>query len=52
MLSYSQNGQTKFHKIVALNEVAGTYYENGHPSMYSDNGRDGVASLDEEKESN
>lgn len=50
VLSYTQNGKIKYHKIVALNEVAGTYYKDGPPSIYSKNSSNGMASLDEEKD--
>ena len=50
VISYIQNGQTKYHKIKALNEVAGTYYENGPPSMYARSNTDVMASLDEEED--
>ncbi|WP_282042283.1 hypothetical protein [Winogradskyella flava] len=52
VLSYTQNGKTKYHKIVSLNEVAGTYYKDGPPSIYSKNSSDGMASVDEEEENN
>lgn len=51
VISYVQNGQTKFCKIKTLNEVAGTYYENGPPLVYA-NGVEGMASLDEEEDDN
>ncbi|BAO75612.1 hypothetical protein [Winogradskyella sp. PG-2] len=50
VVSYSENGQTKYHKIIALNEVAGTYYEHGAPSIYSIVTSAGMASLDDEEE--
>ncbi len=52
VISYVENGQTKYHKIIALNEVAGTYYENGPPSIYTGSDSRGMASLDEEDEDN
>lgn len=48
VISYSENGQIKYHKIVVLNEVAGTYYENGPPSIYSNS----MATLDQEPDDN
>ena len=52
VLSYTQNGETKYHKIIELNEVAGTYYEDGPPSIYTRSNSEGIATLDEEKENN
>jgi len=52
VVSYTQNGKTKYHKIVALNEVAGTYYKDGPPSIYSRKSSDGMASVEEEEENN
>jgi len=51
VLSYTQNGQIKYHKVVALNEVAGTYYKDGPPSIYTKS-NEGMASVDEEGENN
>jgi hypothetical protein len=47
-----ENGQTKYHKIVSLNEVAGTYYENGPPSIYARSNTRSMATLDEELDEN
>ena len=33
-ISYTENGQIKYYKITGLSEGAGTYYENGPPSIY------------------
>ncbi|WP_299363838.1 hypothetical protein [Winogradskyella sp.] len=52
VISYIENGKTKYHKIKTLNEVAGTYYENGPPSIYTKSSSDSMASLDEEEEDN
>lgn len=52
VISYQEKGQTKYHKIVSLNEVAGTYYENGPPSIYSRSSTNSMATLDEELENN
>ena len=49
VISYVENGDTKFHKIVALNEVAGTYYENGPPSIYKRGNSNSMATLDFEE---
>jgi hypothetical protein len=51
-ISYIENGITKYYKITALREVAGTYYENGPPSIYKRNSSSGMASLDEEDDDN
>jgi hypothetical protein len=48
VISYTENGITKYHKISQLNEVAGTYYENGPPSLYMKNARSGMATLDDD----
>ncbi|WP_299524293.1 hypothetical protein [Winogradskyella sp.] len=50
VISYIENGQTKYHKIKTLNEVAGTYYENGPPTIYTRSSSDGMASLDENED--
>lgn len=52
VISYVENGQTKYHKIVSLNEVAGTYYENGPPSIYARSNTRSMATLDEELDEN
>ncbi len=52
VISYVENGQTKYHKITALYEVAGTYYENGPPSIYTESNSEIMASLDEEDDDN
>ena len=49
-VSYIEDGITKYLKIEANNEVAGTYYENGPPSIYSRSSSSGVAALDEEED--
>lgn len=48
VLSYTENGKLKYYKMISLNEVAGTYYENGAPSIYAKKSSSGMASLDEE----
>ncbi|WP_422106701.1 hypothetical protein [Winogradskyella sp.] len=50
VLSYVEDGQTKYYKIKTLNEVAGTYYENGPPSIYAMTDSNGMATLDEDDE--
>ncbi|APY08518.1 hypothetical protein BWZ20_09485 [Winogradskyella sp. J14-2] len=52
VISYSENGQTKYHKIVSLSEVAGTYYENGPPSIYSRGNSNSMATLDDDLKDN
>jgi len=49
VISYIENGITKYHKISQLNEVAGTYYENGPPSLYAKGESSGMATLDDDK---
>ncbi len=50
VISYIEAGETKFVKIRTLNEVAGTYYENGPPSIYVRSSSETMASLDEEED--
>lgn len=50
VISYIQNGQTKYYKITELNEFAGIYYENGPPSIYVKQRASGLATLDEEND--
>lgn len=45
-ISYVENGQTKYLKVKDVNEVEGTYYENGPPSIYENNTSTVVASND------
>lgn len=47
-ISYRENGVTKYLKISELNEVAGTYYENGPPSIYENTTSTVVAATDDE----
>ena len=47
-ISYIENGKTKYFKIKQLNEFAGTYYENGPPSIYERNSSSVVASTDDD----
>lgn len=48
-ISYLENGQTKYMKITEMEEVAGTYYENGPPSIYDNSSSDVVANRDKDK---
>lgn len=34
VISYKEKGVTKYLKVTSIEEKAGTYYENGHPSNY------------------
>lgn len=47
VISYTENGKTKYLKIENLDEKAGTYYENGHPSIYDNRPTTRMATLDE-----
>ncbi|WP_179337554.1 hypothetical protein [Winogradskyella ludwigii] len=47
VVSYIQNGTTKYYKIKVLNEVAGTYYKDGPPSTYTGERSTGLASVDD-----
>jgi hypothetical protein len=48
VISYIENGQTKFCKIKTLNEIAATYYENEPTSFYTKSNSNGIATLDVE----
>jgi hypothetical protein len=50
VISYIENGVTKYYKVNEINEFAGTYYENGPSSIYVRQSSSGLASLDEENE--
>ena len=50
VISYTENGITKYHKVIQLNEVAGTYYENGPASLFLKESRSSMATLDEEED--
>nr|WP_321234021.1 hypothetical protein [uncultured Psychroserpens sp.] len=52
VISYIENGVTKYYKITQLNEVAGTYYENGPPSLYLKATTSGMATLDDDEDDN
>ena len=47
-ISYIENGETKYFKVAQLNEVAGTYYENGPPSIYTNSADTGYATTDDD----
>lgn len=49
VISYKENGTTKYVKISNLNEKAGTYYENGPPSIYDRLGDSSLATLDDQE---
>lgn len=49
-ISFVENGETKYLKITEVNEVAGTYYENGPPSIYENTASPVVASTDDDGE--
>lgn len=48
VVSYIENNERKYVKITKLNEKAGTYYENGHPSIYGGNPIDALAKVEED----
>ena len=52
VISYTENGKLKYHKVIQINEVAGTYYENGPPSIYSRSASNSMATLDEALDEN
>lgn len=45
-ISYTENGVTKYLKVPKAKELAGTYYENGPPSIYETRSSSAMASLD------
>lgn len=47
VISYVENGTTKYLKIANLDEKAGTYYENGHPSIYENRTTTSMATVEE-----
>lgn len=47
VISYTENGKKKYFKITNLDERAGTYYENGPPSIYEQGRTKGLATVDE-----
>ncbi len=48
IVRYTENGQTKYLKIASAVEKAGTYYENGPPSIYQNIPSNIIATVDEE----
>jgi hypothetical protein len=48
MIRYTENGETKYLKIASVVEKAGTYYENGPPSIYQTIPSSVIATLDED----
>ncbi|WP_339752755.1 hypothetical protein [uncultured Winogradskyella sp.] len=47
-ISYIENGETKYLKISKTSELAGIYYENGPPSIYTTRSSTVIATLDDE----
>ncbi len=48
VIRYTENGQAKYLKIVSIVEKAGTYYENGPPSIYENDSSTIIATTEEE----
>lgn len=48
VISYKENGVLKYLKVASLNEKAGTYYENGPPSIYDSSPNSVIATVDED----
>ncbi|MEO6348784.1 MAG: hypothetical protein ABIO60_12830 [Aquaticitalea sp.] len=48
VISYKEKGQLKYLKIANLDEKAGTYYENGPPSIYQSEPASIMATVDED----
>ncbi len=48
VISYKQNGITKYLKVASIEEKAGTYYENGHPSIYNNRPTTRMAIVEED----
>ena len=48
VISYKENGQIKYTKIASLEEKAGTYYENGPPSIYNNSPSSVIATVEED----
>ncbi len=48
VISYKENGATKYLKVASIEEKAGTYYENGHPSIYDKDPTTRMATVDED----
>ncbi|WP_178991255.1 hypothetical protein [Winogradskyella schleiferi] len=49
VVSYVEGGTTKYLKITSVNEFAGTYYENGPPSIYEKKSSTIVATVDDDE---
>jgi len=47
VVSYNENGETKYIKVKVLEERAGAYYVNGPPLVYEQNSTTRLATLDE-----
>ncbi|WP_411893927.1 hypothetical protein [Winogradskyella sp. A2] len=50
VISYIENGETKYYKVKQPKEFAGAYYENGAPSIYVRERSAGLATLDNEND--
>lgn len=48
VISYTENGQTKYLKVANIIEKAGTYYENGPPSIYKASTTTKMATVEED----
>lgn len=48
MIRYKDNGQIKYLKVARIIEKAGTYYENGPPSIYDGTASGIIATLEED----
>ena len=48
MITYKENGQIKYLKVANIVEKAGTYYENGPPSIYEGTASGVIATVEED----
>lgn len=48
VISYKENGVIKYLKISSVEEKAGTYYENGHPSIYNNRPTTRMANVEDQ----
>lgn len=48
VVSYIENGTTKYLKIDDVNEFVGVYYENGPPSIYENKSSTAIATVDDD----
>ena len=48
MITYKNNGITKYIKVASVTEKAGTYYENGPPSIYEHKPSSVIATVEED----